>query len=163
MNKYNSLIGWLVLRFSRNTRLPGIGPRPIKETHYLVHSWPRVQSVWIYSSIFSPVPTSDSFTNFEINLNSKLRLVYTVIMRLQWSRGSVLAFSTQVRGFKPGRNLRKNKTKKILSTPSFGGEVKPSVPCRRFAECKRSLNLSGSRNLGKIIGQFLAHIFTFRC
>jgi hypothetical protein len=23
--------------------------------------------------------------------------------------------------------------------PSFGGEVKPSVPCRRFAACKRSL------------------------
>ena len=30
---------------------------------------------------------------------------------------------------------------------SFGGEVKPSVPCRRFAACKRSLNLRGSRNL----------------
>jgi hypothetical protein len=28
---------------------------------------------------------------------------------------------------------------KILSTTSFGGEVKPSVPCRRFAACKRSL------------------------
>ena len=37
----------------------------------------------------------------------------------------------------------------FLSTPSFGGEVKPSVPCRRFVACKRSLNLSGSRNLGK--------------
>ena len=31
--------------------------------------------------------------------------------------------------------------KKILSMPSFGGEVKPSVPCRRFAACKRSLNV----------------------
>ena len=40
--------------------------------------------------------------------------------------------------------------RKILNTPSFGGEVKPSVPCRRFAACKRSLNLRGSRNLGKI-------------
>ena len=40
--------------------------------------------------------------------------------------------------------------KKILSTPSFGGEVKPSVPCRRFTACKRFLNLRGSRNLGKI-------------
>jgi len=29
---------------------------------------------------------------------------------------------------------------KTLSTPSFAGEVKPSVPCRRFAACKRSLN-----------------------
>jgi len=28
----------------------------------------------------------------------------------------------------------------IFSTPSFGGELKPSVPCRRFAACKRSLN-----------------------
>ena len=40
--------------------------------------------------------------------------------------------------------------KRILSKPSFGGEVKPSVPCRRFAACKRYLNLRGSRNLGKI-------------
>jgi len=37
--------------------------------------------------------------------------------------------------------------------PSFGGEVKPSVPCHRFAACKRSLNLRESRNLGKITGQ----------
>ena len=37
-------------------------------------------------------------------------------------------------------------------TPSFGGEVKPSVPCRRFTACKRSLNLRGSWNLGKITG-----------
>jgi hypothetical protein len=28
---------------------------------------------------------------------------------------------------------------KIRSTPSFGGEVKPSVPCRRFTACKRTL------------------------
>ena len=25
---------------------------------------------------------------------------------------------------------------------SFGGEVKPSVPCRRFTACKRSLNVT---------------------
>jgi len=52
----------------------------------------------------------------------------------------MLAFSTQVRGFKPGRSRRIFKGEKILSTPSFGGEVKPLVPCRRFAACKRSLN-----------------------
>jgi len=43
-----------------------------------------------------------------------------------------------------GSNLAKAvgflRVKKILTTPSFGGEVKPSVPCRRFAACKRSLN-----------------------
>jgi len=54
------------------------------------------------------------------------------------SRGSVLAFSTQVCGFKPGRSRRIFRAKKS------------SVPCRRFAACKRSLNICGSRNLGKI-------------
>ena len=50
--------------------------------------------------------------------------------RLQWSRGSALAFGTQVRGFKPGRNRRIFQGEKILSTPPFGREVKPFVPCR---------------------------------
>jgi hypothetical protein len=30
---------------------------------------------------------------------------------------------------------------KILSIPSFGGEVMPSAPCRSFAACKRTLQL----------------------
>jgi hypothetical protein len=35
--------------------------------------------------------------------------------------------------------------------PSFGGEVKPSVPCRRFAACKISLHLLWkSHAVGKI-------------
>jgi hypothetical protein len=50
---------------------------------------------------------------------------------------SVLASGTQVRGFKPGRSRRIFKGGKILSTPSFGREVK----CRRFAACKRTLNV----------------------
>ena len=87
-----------------------------------------------------------------------------ICKRLRWSRGSVLAFSTQVRGFKPGQSRRNFRAKNILSTPSFGGEVNPSVPCRRFSACKRSLNLRGSRNLGKITGQISRpHSFTFRC
>ena len=69
---------------------------------------------------------------------------------LRWSRGSVLAFGTQVRGFKPGRSRPIFKGEKILSTPSFGGEVKPSVPCRRFPACKKRLELCGSRILGEI-------------
>jgi hypothetical protein len=42
------------------------------------------------------------------------------------------------------------KGEKILSTPSFGVEVKPSVQCRRFAACKRSLELRGNRILDEI-------------
>jgi hypothetical protein len=68
----------------------------------------------------------------------------------RWSRGSVLAFGTQVRRFKPGRSRRIFRGEKILSTHSFGGEVKPSVPCRRFAACERSLELRGSRILDEI-------------
>jgi hypothetical protein len=37
---------------------------------------------------------------------------------------SMLASGTQVRGFKPGRSRRIFRAKKILSMPSFGGEVK---------------------------------------
>ena len=93
-----------------------------------------------------------------------LVFLYTIIrLRLLWSSGSVLAFSTQVCGFKPGRSRLIFRAKKILSTPSFGGEVKPSVPCCRFAACKRSLNLRVSRNLGKITTGHLAHSSTFRC
>ena len=61
--------------------------------------------------------------------------IYIYIKRLRWSRGSVLAFDTQVRGFKPGRSRRIFRGEKILRTPSFGGEVNPSVPG------KRSLNV----------------------
>ena len=63
-------------------------------------------------------------------------------MRLRCSRGSVLAFGTQVRGFKPDRSRWNFQGEKILSTPSFGGEVKPSAPCRRFTACRRSLNVT---------------------
>jgi hypothetical protein len=31
---------------------------------------------------------------------------------------------------------------KFHSMPSFGGEVKPSVPCRRFAACNRTLRFT---------------------
>ena len=63
---------------------------------------------------------------------------YSDIKRLCWSRGSVLAFGTQVRGFKPWQKPSDfSGRKKILRTPSFGREVKPFVPCRIFAVCKR--------------------------
>ena len=72
-----------------------------------------------------------------------------VIQDLRLSRGSVLAFSTQVCGFKPGRNRRifraKNPQHAFLRRGS-----KAVGPSRRFAACKRSLNLRESRNLGKI-------------
>ena len=70
---------------------------------------------------------------------------------LRWSRGNVLAFGTQVHGFAPGRSL-----------PSFGGEVKPSVPCRSFTACKRSLNVTWRSAFRQNYRTFLAHSSTFQ-
>jgi hypothetical protein len=39
----------------------------------------------------------------------------------------MLACSTQVRGFKPGQSRQIFLGVKIISMPSFGGDVKPSV------------------------------------
>jgi hypothetical protein len=44
---------------------------------------------------------------------------------------------------------------KIHSMPSFGGEVKPPVPCRRFAACKRTLRFTWkSESQAKLTGHF---------
>jgi len=87
---------------------------------------------------------------------------YSTDQRLRWSRGSVLAFGTQVRGSAPGRSRRIFGAKKILSTPSFGGEVKLSVPCRSFTACKRSLNVTCKSAFRQNSWTFLAHSSTFR-
>jgi hypothetical protein len=77
--------------------------------------------------------------------------------RFRWSRGSVLAFGTQVRGFAPGRSRRIFRAKK-----SFGGEVKPSVPCRSFTACKRFLNVTCKSTFRQNSRTSLAHSSTFR-
>jgi hypothetical protein len=53
--------------------------------------------------------------------------------------------------------------KKILSTPSFGGEVKPSVPCRALRHVKEPKSDVEVATFGKISRQFLDHSSTFRC
>jgi len=50
--------------------------------------------------------------------------------------------------------------KKILSMLSCGGEVKPSVPCRSFTVCKRSLNVTSE--FRQNFRTFLSHSSTFR-
>jgi hypothetical protein len=42
---------------------------------------------------------------------------------------SVLVTGPKSRGFKPGRGDEFVRATKICSTPSFGWEVKPEVPC----------------------------------
>jgi hypothetical protein len=54
---------------------------------------------------------------------------------------SMLVAGTQDRGFAPGRSRRIFRAK-ILSMPSFGRELKPFAPCRRFAACQRPLKFT---------------------
>ena len=62
-------------------------------------------------------------------------------------------------GSNPAEAIGFFRAKKILSTPSFGGEVKPSVPCRRFTACNKPLNATWKSGIsGKIHRPFLAHI-----
>ena len=51
---------------------------------------------------------------------------------------------------------------KILSTTSFGGEIKPSVPCCSFTACQKSLNMTWKSAFRQNSRTFLAHSFTFR-
>jgi hypothetical protein len=49
----------------------------------------------------------------------------------------------------------KRSEKKIHSMPSFGGEVKPSVPYRRYAACNRILLFTRkSESQAKLTGHF---------
>ena len=100
------------------------------------------------------------------SLQTDIHTLYIFLNNLysifRWSRGSMLAFSTQVRGFKPSRSLRIFKGENILSTPSFREEVQPSVPCHRFAACKRSLNGVEVVFSAKLPDNIIAHSSHFR-
>jgi hypothetical protein len=50
----------------------------------------------------------------------------------------------------------------VACWPSFGGEVKPSVSCRSFTACKRSLNVKWKSAFRPNYRTFLAHSSTFR-
>jgi len=105
----------------------------------------------------------DPFCKFcHQNISTKRTFNDTTVKRLWWSTGSVLAFGTQVRGFAPSRSCRIFRVKKILNTPSFRGEVKPSVPCRSFTACKRSLNVMCKSAFRQNSQTFLTHSSTFR-
>ena len=56
----------------------------------------------------------------------------------------ILSSGSEVRGFDPGRGRWIFQSVKILSMTSFGREVKPWVPCRRFTARKRTSNRNKS-------------------
>ena len=61
---------------------------------------------------------------------------------LRWSRVAYLSLVPKFAGSNPTEAVGFFQGEKILSTPFFGWEVKPSVPCRIFTACKRFLNVT---------------------
>jgi hypothetical protein len=84
-------------------------------------------------------------------------------LRLRRKRDNGLGFSTEVRRFIPSRIRRIFKGEKILTTPSFGGEVNSSVTFSSFAACKRSLKDAEVVISTKLLENILAHSSTFCC
>jgi hypothetical protein len=72
--------------------------------------------------IYGYVPSNTTITVFQLVFISSYMFGLVV---------SMLAYGIQYRGFKTGRSLRIFSGEKILSMPSFGGEVKPSAPVLR--------------------------------
>jgi hypothetical protein len=70
--------------------------------------------------------------------------IYYVVLQFQQSEGAVFSTAASVVWWLACWSLVPKiagsiPDEKIYSMPSFGGEVKPSVPCRRFSACKRIL------------------------
>jgi hypothetical protein len=150
----------------------------ISETEVAVRNWiwydSKILGVSYNSFVFTSTAIARKWGKAKINLQNKTMLmrisgsngrketfalfcrlsdvfVFIVIVdsqRLRWSRGSVLAFGTQVRGFAPGRSRR-----------IFG--VKKSS-ARLPSACKRSLNVAWKSAFRQNYRTFLAHSFTFR-
>jgi len=80
----------------------GIGPSTVNFLNFPLSSYPLLYYYCLYILLL-------------------LHLVLLYVQRLRWSRGSVLAFGTQVRGFTPGRSLRIFRAKKFSARlPSEG-------------------------------------------
>ena len=92
----------------------------------------------------------------------RLELITLTIttQRLRWSRGDRAGLwypSSRVQSRPKPSDFS---GEKILSAPSFGGEIKPSVPCHKFTACKRTQKWRGSRHFRQNSRKILAHSST---
>jgi hypothetical protein len=84
----------------------------------------------------------------------KLILIFVINVQILWYPSSRVQTRPKPSDFSG---------EKILSTPSFGREVKPSVPCRALRHVKEPESDVEVATFGKISRQVLAHRSTFRC
>jgi len=86
-----------------------------------------------------------------------------MLKRLRWSRGECAGLWYPSSRVQTRPKPSDFSGKKILSALSFGGAVKPSVPCRKFMACKRTQKRHGSSHFRQNYRPFLAHSSTFCC
>jgi hypothetical protein len=87
------------------------------------------------------------------------KFIYWAVCGLRWSSAGLWYPRSWVR---TQPKLSDFLGEKIHSTPSFRGEVKLRVPCRRFAACKRSLWFTWKSEFrAKLTGHFLPIIPSF--
>ena len=106
-------------------------------TYVTVHS-PTLLSLFLCHrfSLTSPgEPPMDKFVELW-NCHIKYQNFMILIVDPAGPVVTILATGYEVRGFKPGRCRWIFQSVKILSMTSFGREVKPWNPCRRFMACK---------------------------
>ena len=102
------------------------------------------------------------------NLGADLfRFISAVIStdRLRWSSSGLLAFGTQVRGFKAGRSRRIFKGEKILSTPSFGRGSKAVCPMSQICGMQKISRITWKSNSRRNLSEHFSPTksSTFRC
>jgi len=86
-----------------------------------------------------------------------------ISVRLRWSRGMRAGLWYPSSRLQTRPKPSDFSSEKILSTPSFRGEVKPSVPLHKFTVCKITQKWRGSHHFRQNYRQFLTHSSTFRC
>ena len=132
-------------------------------THW-IYKWKLVPSVDVWRVKYFPLHNL-MFTlvvNIRGNCNPLFYSIFfymffsphNISWQLRRSRVSVLASGTSVRGFKP--------SEKILSTPSFGGEVKLLVPCCTLQHVKDPKMAWKSSFRLNLLDNILTHSSTLR-
>ena len=127
---YKGLINLDVLVYIIYTERRTCSLTPEATRRMLSVKWLLHHSVYIYTRAKTSVTP----------LNDTVIKIFNVLMCKDSGFGglvvSMLASGTLVRGFEPGwSRWIFSGVRIILSMPSFGGEVKESVPCPRFAPC----------------------------
>jgi len=119
--------------------------------------WGRVQDYWLPTPL-ACFPFTSPPVHHRVTSGFNWALHKVIAKWLRWSRGSVLTLSTKVHGFIPSWSRQDFSGWKNPQHTFLREGIKPWVPCRIFAACKRSLNWRGSRNLRQNYQLILAHI-----